>query len=389
GDRGDHLRRVAGEMLLEELEDAPRVLQRHVALRSGLRRSRRPAERITLGLVGPGRDVVGARRGVVPGEETVLEVVALADDEGRVRVVLHVVGVVEVVLEDVVDEPAEVGHVGTGADPQIGIGERGRPREARVRVDHLRAAARARPLRRIELGLHEPLEADRVRFRGVGAVDQDEVGVLDVTPVVRHRSSSERGGQTDHRWAVSDPGLLLQVDDAQSAHHLRGEVALFAAEGGASREGDALGAVDHVPARVLRDEGVVARGLDLALLRGLEVEPEGVADDGDTGGTARAELQELTSRELRHRRTRSMPVSLVRQVVTFRTVNEWFATLGRRWAAAAERRGAKILPPALEPDVAGELLELARVAAHTKERRFEPLASFTAGLAVERLRTAK
>ena len=84
-----------------------------------------------------------------------------------------------------------------------------------------------------------------------------------------------------------------------------------------------------------------------------------------------------------------MPVSLVRQVVTFRTVNEWFATLGRRWAAAAERRGAKILPPALEPDVATELLELARVAAHTKERRFAPLASFTAGLAVERLRTAK
>ena len=84
-----------------------------------------------------------------------------------------------------------------------------------------------------------------------------------------------------------------------------------------------------------------------------------------------------------------MPVLFARQVVTFRYVNEWFATLGRRWAAAAERRGAKILPPALEPDVAAELLELARVAAHTKERRFAPLASFTAGLAVERLRTAK
>jgi uncharacterized protein DUF6457 len=70
-------------------------------------------------------------------------------------------------------------------------------------------------------------------------------------------------------------------------------------------------------------------------------------------------------------------------------VNEWFASLGRLWVGAAERRGAKILPPALEPAVAEELLELARVAAHTKERRFAPLASFTAGLAVERLRTAK
>src|SRR2546428_4857439 len=84
-----------------------------------------------------------------------------------------------------------------------------------------------------------------------------------------------------------------------------------------------------------------------------------------------------------------MPVLFARQVVTFRTVNEWFATLGRRWAAAAERRGAKILPPALEPDVAAELLELARVAAHTKERRFAPLASFTAGLRRHRGRAAK
>ena len=82
-------------------------------------------------------------------------------------------------------------------------------------------------------------------------------------------------------------------------------------------------------------------------------------------------------------------MSAARQVVTFRNVNEWFASLGRRWTAAAERRGARILPPALEPAVAQELLELARVAAHTKERRFAPLASFTAGLAVERLRTAK
>lgn len=38
--------------------------------------------------------------------------------------------------------------------------------------------------------------------------------------------------------------------------------------------------------------------------------------------------------------------------------------------------------------VADEVLELARVAAHTKERRFAPLASFMAGVAVERLRQA-
>lgn len=35
-----------------------------------------------------------------------------------------------------------------------------------------------------------------------------------------------------------------------------------------------------------------------------------------------------------------------------------------------------------------ELLELARVAAHTQERRFAPLASYMAGVAAERLRAA-
>jgi hypothetical protein len=70
-------------------------------------------------------------------------------------------------------------------------------------------------------------------------------------------------------------------------------------------------------------------------------------------------------------------------------MNEFFESLGRRWKKAAERHGTKIEEPALDPKVAEELLELARVVAHTKERRFAPLATYTAGVAVERLREAK
>ena len=70
-------------------------------------------------------------------------------------------------------------------------------------------------------------------------------------------------------------------------------------------------------------------------------------------------------------------------------MNEFFESLGKSWRKAAERRGAKIDDPALDPKVAEELLELARVVAHTKERRFAPLAAYTAGIAVERLRDAK
>ena len=70
-------------------------------------------------------------------------------------------------------------------------------------------------------------------------------------------------------------------------------------------------------------------------------------------------------------------------------MNEFFASLAERWRAAAQRRGARIEPPDIDAAVAAELLELARVAAHSKERRFAPLATYTAGIAVERLRTAK
>ena len=69
-------------------------------------------------------------------------------------------------------------------------------------------------------------------------------------------------------------------------------------------------------------------------------------------------------------------------------MNEFFESLGKRWRAAAERRGVKIDAPELDAKVALELLELARVAAHTKERRFAPLASYTAGVAAERLLAA-
>jgi uncharacterized protein DUF6457 len=70
-------------------------------------------------------------------------------------------------------------------------------------------------------------------------------------------------------------------------------------------------------------------------------------------------------------------------------MNEFFESLGRRWQKAAERREVRIEAPTLDPKVAEELLELARVVSHTKERRFAPLASYTAGIAVERLREAK
>jgi uncharacterized protein DUF6457 len=69
-------------------------------------------------------------------------------------------------------------------------------------------------------------------------------------------------------------------------------------------------------------------------------------------------------------------------------MNAYFDDLARRWVAAAERRGAAVAAPELDAKVAFELLELARVAAHTQERRFAPLSCYLAGVAAERLRAA-
>ena len=69
-------------------------------------------------------------------------------------------------------------------------------------------------------------------------------------------------------------------------------------------------------------------------------------------------------------------------------MNQFFENLGTRWVAAAQRRRADIAAPALDSDVAAELLELARVTAHTQERRFAPLSCYLAGVAAERLRAA-
>ena len=70
-------------------------------------------------------------------------------------------------------------------------------------------------------------------------------------------------------------------------------------------------------------------------------------------------------------------------------MNQFFDALGQDWVDAAQRRGAVINKPALDSRVALELLELARVAAHTQERRFAPLTCYLAGMAAESLREAR
>ena len=70
-------------------------------------------------------------------------------------------------------------------------------------------------------------------------------------------------------------------------------------------------------------------------------------------------------------------------------MNEFFQSLGRRYADEAKERGAEIEAPVLDAQMALELLELTRVVAHNSERRFAPLSSYLAGIAAERFRAAR
>src|SRR2546428_14031218 len=69
-------------------------------------------------------------------------------------------------------------------------------------------------------------------------------------------------------------------------------------------------------------------------------------------------------------------------------MNPFFEALGQDWVDAAQRRGATIAKPALDSGVALELLELARVAAHTQERRVAAPPCYLAGGAAASPRAA-
>ena len=65
------------------------------------------------------------------------------------------------------------------------------------------------------LGFGDPFETARVRFGGVTAHDQDQIGVLDIAPVIGHGAAAKRRGKTCHRRTVSDTRLVIDPQNAQ------------------------------------------------------------------------------------------------------------------------------------------------------------------------------
>ena len=131
--------------------------------------------------------------------------------------------------------PARIGDVQ--------VGDRARAREARVDVDDLRAAL---------LGLHHPLEADRVALGHVRALDHDAVGVLQVLLEVGGAAAPERGPQTGDRGGVSYAGLVLDLHRAERREELLDQVVLLVVERGAAEVREAERAVQRAGPSVVR-----------------------------------------------------------------------------------------------------------------------------------------
>src|SRR5262245_65329076 len=65
--------------------------------------------------------------------------------------------------------------------------------------------------------------------------------------MVGHRSSSKRGRQTDDRGAVSEPGLVFDIHQAEGPHEFYEEISLLIVQRRAAETGDRFSAVYYTP----------------------------------------------------------------------------------------------------------------------------------------------
>ena len=277
---------VAREVAPQQLEDALRILERSVhagdsrlrlnprvvsrALRATAPRLIAPAASVVVAAAhlsagDPRHFLTAAHLGVltVQGHEVQtredpvqvggrLEV--LVDDVGGVRVPLHVVIVIALVLDDVLDHPADERDVGARSDLREQVRVRRRAVEARVHHDQPRPSLAHRLL-------HEGERAGVV-LGHVGTEDERAVGVADVDRVVGHGAAAEGLGERWHGGRVADSGVIVDVHRAPGAQQLEPGVALLVVVARPAYEGEALHAVHDLATPVGALERLVARLLD-------------------------------------------------------------------------------------------------------------------------------
>ncbi len=231
-------------MLLHQLIDAARVLQGRVdADETVLGEFVAPA-----GLVG-----VAAFFRVIAAEQAVFEAITGFDDERHVGVIAHVFVLDLVLGQQVIDQPAHEGDVGTGTDRRVIVGHRSGPGKTRIDHDQPRGVVR--------LGLGHPFEAARMRFCCVATHHQDQIRVGDIGPGVGHGTTAVRRGKTCHRRAVSNTRLVIEPQQTEAANHLLSDVAGFVGCRRCREKTGGQPAIHRLPVGIFLDEVGVAVGL--------------------------------------------------------------------------------------------------------------------------------
>ena len=181
-------------MFFQKLEDAARVLQRRVAARLSGR----------IRVIGPGFHVIGLEHFIPFAEHSFLKAVLVTDDERRIGIVPDILGMDKVVLQGVIDEPAQKGDVRAGPDLGIDVCFGCGPGKAGIDGDELRSVLQCRL---------DPFKGYGVVLGRVAADGHDTVAVFQVVPVVRHCTAPERGRKTCDRGRVSKTRLMFEGDN--------------------------------------------------------------------------------------------------------------------------------------------------------------------------------
>ena len=170
----------------------------------------------------------------------------LADDHGRIRIVLDVLAEVLVILQRVMNQSAQEENVGAGTQGYPDIGHRRGAGEARVDVNNGGAAFTR---------CHDPLEAHRMVFGHRRSHDKNRVSIFQVGQCGGGAAAAQRCAQTGHGGAVSYPGLVADANHAQaSAEQFLDQVVFFVIQSRPAQVGDRLG-VHYLLAILLLDEG--------------------------------------------------------------------------------------------------------------------------------------
>src|SRR5690606_1826803 len=128
-----------------------------------------------------------------------------------------------IVFQQIAYDAAQEDNVGPGPDGRVEVGH-GRG-TGKAWIDHNQLGFVVR------LGFGDPLESAGVRLGRVAAHDENNIRVLDVAPMVRHRCPAKRRGKTCHRRAVSDTRLVIECEPAETAEYLVGDVGDFVGTG--------------------------------------------------------------------------------------------------------------------------------------------------------------